>query len=176
MGNFYANVTLRGADLGAVRAAAPRPAFVVSDGDHVVVFPEAEDMGELVSVAGLAQALGCLAVGAGVHDDDLLFWEVHDGGTLVTEGAVSDPALVFGMGEPGPDPADLAVALAAAVGRPEAGSQLAALFAEDHVFASDLHTQVVELLGLAPSAVGWGYGYLQAEGGLLDAPAAEHLT
>ncbi len=174
MGSFYANVTLRGTDVDAVREACPRPAHVAADGDQVVVFAEVDARGELVSGAGLSQELDCLAVSVGVHDDDVLFWQVHRDGTAVATGAVPDPSVAFDVGEPGPPVDALANGLAAAVDRPDLAAPLTALLARDHEFASDLHAGVVGLLGLAPSAVGWGYGHLG--GDAVGAPATEHLT
>jgi hypothetical protein len=188
VGNFYSNVTLLGASLEAVRAVSPRPALLFVDGDAVVVFAEADDEGVPRSGEALSAALGCIAVSVGVHDDDILFVEVHDSGEFVLGGAVPDPEIYFGVDAVTPgghDPSTLeglapagspdlggapdAAALVAAVGRGDIGRTREAIEA-DFVFASERHRVLASALDLPIGAVGWGYRYLSADGKSYSGP------
>src|SRR5580765_1157535 len=94
VGSFYSNVTLLGAKLDDVQAVSPRPAFLFADADAdaVVVFAASDDEGAPRSGEALSAALGCIAVSVGVHDDDILLFEVHNTGESIVSGAVPDPA------------------------------------------------------------------------------------
>lgn len=180
MGSTYSNVTLLGVSVADVRAVSPRPAFYLSDGDAVVVFAAADEEGQFSGEA-LSQALGCIAFTASVFDDDVLFMQVHDHGRSVVDGAVPDPAVIFGIDAdllaelepsmlkgdavpaspvgPGvPEPASLV----GAVGRGDADAVRAALD-DDYVFASERHAALVAALRLPSGAVGWGYRYLSRD-------------
>lgn len=181
MGRFYCNVTLLGTDLEAVRAVAPQPAFLATEGDAVVVFAEADDEGAPVSGEHLSSALNCLALSAAIHDDDIFMFEVHDRGRSLVGGAVPDPAEYFGVDpdmfgdldpsmleDIGPPPsgdagAPDATALVGAVQRGDVDAVRQA-FAEDFVFATDRHEAIAMALGLPLAAVGWGYRYLLEDG------------
>lgn len=194
MGSSYGNVTLLGTSIDAVLGAAPRPAFVVADGDAVVVFAEVDDQGALTSGAALSAALGCVAVSAGVHDDDIFFVEVHVAGRAVASAAVPDPAAYFDLGSDvlaelaALDPEMLAAAgidadaltgppagafdadaVVQALGRGNPSAVRAALDA-DVVFATERHAAVVEGLGLSRAAVGWGHRYLVHDRGRYGGP------
>ena len=178
VGNFYGNVTLLGTNLEAVRAVAPRPALMFTDGDAVVLFAQADDEGALTTGAGLSAALGCVAFSAGVHDDDIFFFEVHDHGRAVMSGAVPDPVQYFDLDKLAElDPAMLEEprrattpesgrldpdALVRALGRGDVEAVRSALEAE-YVFASERHQAIAEGLTLPTGAVGWGYRYLAAD-------------
>lgn len=173
MGSFYVNVTLLGVGLDAVREAWPGPAFAYEESGDVVLFAEADDEQHVVTAGPLSEMLGCVAVGVGVHDDDICFWNVYRSGELVVSGALPDPVeyfdldeeLVADMSELAGDVAEMvapppdAEALVDAIGRGDVAALRAAL-AGDVVFASDRHRAVVTALGLPPGAVGWGYRYL----------------
>jgi hypothetical protein len=181
VGSFYGNVTLLGANLDDVQAASPRPAFLFADGDAVVVFAEVDDEGALRSGADLSAALDCVAVGIGVHDDDILFFEVHDRGEPAHSGCVPDPAAYFGLdadmladldpslieGMEVPGSADTgsppdAAALVGAVGRGDVEAVRDAL-ERDFVFATERHQALALALALPSGAVGWGYRYLSKD-------------
>jgi len=196
MGSFYVNVTVLDVGLDAVRTAAPRPSFVGAAGTDPIVYAAADDAGAPVVGAALTDALGCTGISVGVHDDDILFWEVHRAGETIVSGAVPDPAEVFGLGDGEmaemmemmgdmPDAGaaeepegsgDLAADLVAALGRGDVQA-LGDALAADHTFATDRHVAFVDALGLPRAAVGWGYRYIEAAGGedeLLG--PVEHLT
>ncbi len=181
VGNFYGNVTLLGAELDAVQAVSPRPAFLLVDGDSVVVFAEADDDGAPRSGQELSAALGCVAVSVAVHDDDIFFFEVHDKGESALSGAVPDPSAYFGFdaamhadldpsmieGLEIPGPTDStnspdAAALVVAVGRGDVEAVRDAL-ERDFVFATERHEAITSALGLPRGAVGWGFRYLSSD-------------
>jgi len=181
MGNFYVNVTLVDVRADEVRRQAPRPSFVAFDGADAVVFAAADDAGAPVTGAGLTHALGCAGISIGVHDDDILFWEVHRQGETLATGAVPDPAEYFGVdladldtldldgfGGDGEEPdeddddVDPAADLVAALGRGDVDAVRVAL-ATEQVFATDRHVALVEALRLPRAAVGWGHRYLAAD-------------
>jgi len=181
VGSSYGNVTLLGTNLDAVRAASPRPAFAFAEGDTVVVFAQEDDSETPRSGAGLSAELDCIAFSAGIHDDDIFVFEVHDRGRSVTGGALPDPADHFGLdaemladidqsmlegldtatlsgGGGPPDPNSLVEAL----GRGDVDAVRAA-FEADFAFASERHEAIVAALGLPRGAVGWGYRYLSKD-------------
>lgn len=178
MGNFYVNVTLVDVRADEVRREAPRPSFVAFDGADAVVFAAADDAGAPVTGAGLTHALGCAGISIGVHDDDILFWEVHRQGETLSTGAVPDPADYFGVDLADLDQLDLdggfgsdldededidpAADLVAALGRGDVDEVRQAL-ATEQVFATDRHVALVEALRLPRAAVGWGHRYLAAD-------------
>jgi len=183
VGSFYGNVTLLGATLDDVRAVSPRPAFLLADADAdaVVVFAEADDEGAPRSGEALSAALGCIAVSVGVHDDDILFFEVHDTGESIVSGAVPDPAAYFGFDADmlaDLDPSMLdgleppqssntggppdAAALVAAIGRGDVDA-VSAAFEQEFIFATERHDALASALGLPRGAVGWGYRYLSRD-------------
>lgn len=183
MGNFYLNVTLVDVDADDVRREVPRPSFVVFDGAHAVVFAAEDDAGAPLAGAGLTATLRCAGISIGVHDDDVLFWEVHRRGETVAAGAVPHPAEYFGIDltpqhalddgldlddeDDDEDEVDLAGDLVLALGRGDVEAVREAL-ATDRVFATDRHIALVEALGLPRAAVGWGHRYLAADWGEHD--------
>jgi hypothetical protein len=191
VGNFYSNVTCLDVGLDAVRAVLRGPAYALVRGPDVVVFAQDDETGAGPTGAPLSAALGCVAVAAAVHDDDLLFWEVHRNGVIAASGAVPPPDEYFGgldlddligdgdpaegggdvddpgPGEVEPGPAgaagDLARAAAALVEAVGRGdiATLLAVLEDDYVFATDRHRAFVDALGLPVAAVGWGFSYLR---------------
>jgi hypothetical protein len=173
MGSFYGNVTLLDTDLDTIRAAVDVPAFVAAIGGDVVVFSASDDEGSPpASASQLSATSGGRAISALVHDDDILFLEVFDDGALTFQGAVPDPAEVFGEGEPG-EPID-AAALVGAVGRGDV-SAVATALATDVVFATELHHSLCEALSIPTAAVGWGHRYLEQAGDSYDGPPLTDL-
>jgi hypothetical protein len=188
LGSFYGNVTLLGTNLEAVRAVSPRPAFVLADGDAIVVFAEVDDEGVPRSGEELSAALDCIAVSVAIHDDDIFFFEVHDSGRSVVSGAVPDPAAFFGidaemMADIDPSMRDRLElpAVSDSGGLPDSGLLVGAVrrgdvdavrtaFESDFVFATERHQAIAEALGLPLGAVGWGYGYLSREDNGYEGP------
>jgi len=109
MGNFYANISLRGTTPAAVREsllAKSRRAYITPLREGIVcVYDEVidtQDLQELSDLtASLSSDLGCLALGVLNHDDDVLYYEVWDSGEQKDE-YNSNPAY-FGDSEPEED-------------------------------------------------------------------------
>lgn len=187
MGSFCTNITLVGVDPDAVAPLleqAGRAAYLGGAGGHTVVYDElgeAQDGSHAALAQELSAALGCVALASLNHDDDILYLQAFEDGEVrgeynsapdhfddvdeLVELGVVDPEPAAGPGAGGLgrerwnlglDPARL-VAL---VGTGDADS-LAHVAASDAVFASDLHAQLVEVLGLPAAAVGAGYRYLE---------------
>ena len=188
MGTFCTNITLVGADPVAVEQLlvdAGRAAFVGSwDGDTVVYDErgEAQDGSHAALAQELSAVLGCVAVASLNHDDDILYLQVFergevrgeynsapdyfdDGGDGMAVGpdtAIDDiPRIGLAAG---PDPQRWLLGLDPAtlvrlVGRGDA-DRLAGIAAGDALFASDLHAEILDELGLPQAACGTGYRYL----------------
>ena len=135
----------------------------------------AQDEQQILTAGPLSGSLGCATFSAGVHDDDIFFFEIHRDGELLVAGAVPDPAEYFDLGdefdddqrEPQPplDPS----AVVGALGRGDVERVRAAL--SGHVvFASERHRALAEALGLPTEPVGWGYRYLGTEPEAWDGP------
>lgn len=113
MGNFYANITLRGTTPAAVISALTakrRKAYVTPERDGVIcVYDEAidtQDLQELSDLtARLSADLDCIALGALNHDDDVLYLELWDSGEQKDE-YNSNPAY-FAEEEPSEDDDEL---------------------------------------------------------------------
>lgn len=169
MGNFYTNVTLIDVELEQVRAVLAEPAFLAAGENAVVVFASVdEDAPEEGTAPLLSAAFGCRALAVSVHDDDILAFMVFDRGELVVNGAVPDPALVFGdefgemlaeMGKQFP-PVD-AEAVVGALGRGDVEA-VRVVLTDDFVFATERHAALCSALGLPTFGAGWGYRYLQS--------------
>lgn len=178
MGNFYANVTLLGADADRVAEqleAKQRRAYISSRNEAVVVFDEAGDNqdGSHVELASaLSAALSCPAIAVMNHDDDILFVHAFDAGRPLGE-YNSDPEYFDDIDErddgrpAGSSPALDGAALAQLVGRPDAAQHVDDLLRGDRVFEVDRHHALVAALGLPAGAVGVGFRSI-AQG---DAPA-----
>jgi hypothetical protein len=169
MGSFYTNVTLVGVDAAPVLEwldAQGRQAYVAIVGPDLVVFDaagESQDGSHAALASELSTIFGAKALAALNHDDDILFLQAFDRGTLV--GEYNSQPDYFGEdgdedGPGGSDPGSLdGATLVALFGAGEA-STLQALLDEEAVFASDQHVAIVEHLGLPLAAAGFGYTYL----------------
>src|SRR5690349_2166765 len=88
VGTFCTNVTLVGVDPAAVEPllrAPSRPAFIGSWDGHTIVYDEAgeaQDGSHSELAAELSGTLGCVAVAALVHDDDILYLQVFEAGEV----------------------------------------------------------------------------------------------
>lgn len=186
MGSTYANVTVVGGGLEAVRSElAGTGALLAASGDDVVVFSphdDGEHLGSTETADRLSAALGVPAVLAIVVDEDFLSVMVMVGGTtaamavappngaeiLLDElGDAVDDADEHLGGAPTPDPATAAAALVAAVGRGQVAAVTEALLA-DNVFATESHHDVFTALGLPTLGVGWGHRYLAQDQELFE--------
>lgn len=165
MGNFYTNVVLRGPAEGAVYD------FLRSEGWTAWVSPRAPDGATVVYeraceeqdvdvldelTSRLAREFGVQALGALVHDDDVLLLRLH-----APDGVRTRLAFAYDSSESWHR--DVAV-LARAFG---AESRTAFLWWELHrphltfVFEFRRHRRVLQLLGLPEWAVATGYTYIE---------------
>lgn len=179
MGSTYANVTVIGTGLDAVKEAlAGSGAHLAAIGEDVVVFSphdEGAGMGAAITSSTLSDVLDTAVVDVVVFDDDFVTITVVVDGEVVAT-AVAPPNGAEIMGEmmdgdaPGSGftPAETAAALVAAVGRGDAAAVKTALEA-DNVFASESHHGVFAALGLPTIGVGWGHRYLEQDRELFDA-------
>lgn len=180
MGSFYANVTVVGAGLDAVREVlAGTGAHLAMVGDDVVVFSPGheEPLGDELAVR-LATALGVPVVDVAVFDSDFALIHVIDAAGEIAAAATAPPNGAEIMGEMAGDPdaapghgvptAETAAALVAAVGRGDAAKVKHALEA-DNVFADESHHGIFEGLGLPTVGVGWGHRTIEQDRELYDA-------
>ncbi len=167
MGSFYTNVTLaRATPQATLDALGSRRALLAGVGERVLVFDkacESQDPQVLAALcAELSSRVGCAALGASNHDDDVLMLFLFNDGRPVTD-YNSCPGY-FGGDERPPSVVD-AAALCKAFGVEQAASRLAAILAsedDDMLFATDRHQAVVDALGLPTASVGFGFEYLMA--------------
>ena len=169
MGTFCTNITLVGVDPSVVEPLlieAGRPAYVGGWDGHTVVFDEAgeaQDGSHASLAADLSARLGCVAVAALNHDDDILYLQVFEAGTVRGEYHSQPEAFAEDPDAPGGDERWLLgldpAALVALVGRGDP-DRVAAIAAGDAVFAGDVHHALLTELGLPLAACGFGYRYL----------------
>ena len=173
MGSFYTNITLRTTDRQRVAdllRSGRRQAYVSppSNGCTVVFDRECDDQDTKVLnrlASSLSKQLGCPALAVLIHDDDVLFYTLHDGGRLVDE-YNSTPAFDTGRFElpSGGDSAQLCRAFGAdeKVNDVEAVLRVPSGGDDGFTFESERHERLVAALGLPTAAVATGYGYLEA--------------
>ncbi len=172
MGNFYANVTLRTDETGAVAQTLGylgRRAFVAPPlrGATVVYDEESELAGheELARLAAeLSRRHACPALAVLIADDDVLWYALYRAGRLDHD-YDSNPS--YDTGAPHvPPKGGNAGALVAAFGIPhqvaEVERVLRAPTGENgFIFEHERHAELVRLLGLPDIAVATGYEYIE---------------
>ena len=148
MGRFYSNYTLRGPSQPEVASAlAGRSAFVThAHNGCVVVYDEASEAQDFAIIRELGARLSLQlrrpVLAAVVHDDDILFFQLYEGGE-VTDDYDSSPGYFDAEAEPSaPDGGD-ADRLCAAFGTSNAAEVSAILrkstYDDDGPFATDRH-------------------------------------
>ena len=181
MGSTYANVTVVGAGVDAVKEvlAGSGALLAAVDGDVVVFSPGHEEpLGGDELAIRLATALGVPVVDVAVFDSDFALVHVisPEGSIAVAVTAPPNGAEIMGemAGDPGAAPGvgvptkESAAALVAAVGRGDAAKVKHALEA-DNVFAEESHHGIFAALGLPTIGVGWGHRYIDEDRQLFDA-------
>ena len=189
MGSTYANVTVVGAELEAVRALlAGSGALLAASGSDVIVFhphDDGEGLGTGTTATQLSAALGVPVIDAVVFDDDFLQLLVLVDGAVAVR-AVAPPTGAEILSEMAGDVGELpeddigsgltsaeeAAALVAAIGRGDIAQLTAALDA-NNVFATQSHHGVFAALGLPTIASGWGYRYIVKDRDLFQGVALE---
>jgi hypothetical protein len=172
MGSSYTNIVVRGARRAEVveyLTERRRAAFVAAAGDRLAVVYDAEcESQDWSLVQGLTATLsarfGSTALGALLHDDDVLLYCLYQGGRPVDE-YNSHPS----FGEAGPHEPPTggdARLLCLAFRVPEATEAVGRLLhrpnfiGEDDYLSTDRrHQELVRLLGLPTFAAGLGYRY-----------------
>ena len=169
MGNFYANIVLRDADLDAVAELLDtlgRRAYVAHDGRSAVVYDERCDEQDLEALEQLARTLSAkldrTAIAFCNHDDDVLWYALVEGGK-VTDKYESDPSYFEGGESRGTSSGGDARRLCEAFGVParrDDVEQLLRASRRDVGFEIDRHVKLLEQLELAPELAILGYGYV----------------
>lgn len=174
MGNFYTNITLKGASQQRVAERlrqAERSAYVSPElNGCVVVYDEEceeQDLGVLARlVSGLSKDLECAALAVLIHDDDILLYQLCRAGEVVDE-YNSCPGY-FEDVEPVPPSGGDAVKLCAEFGAAHAAERVASILRkstlvgdEEYDFEVERHQALSEALGLPSFAVGTGYSSIQ---------------
>jgi hypothetical protein len=166
VGNFYTNYTLRGPSQQAVSAAlAGRSAIVTPVKDNsVVVFDEESDLqsAEVIAKLGshLSIALGCPVLAVLNHDDDILFYQLYEGGSQTDE-YCSAPG--YFSGADAPPTGGNALKLCAAFGSSATEAVEPILHPPDGeraTFAFEQHDALVRALGLSDYGVAAGFNYV----------------
>jgi hypothetical protein len=183
MGQFYTNFTLRGPNQQDVASAlADRSAYVTpSHNGCVVAYDEASEAQDFAVISELGARLSlqfsCPVLAAVVHDDDILFFQLYEGGQI-TDDYDSSPGYFDPEAEPSAPEGGDAERICAAFHTnnvPEVSAILRkSSYDDDGPDAADRHDQLVRALGLSPWAVGAGYGYI-AEGEVPDGLSQSQL-
>lgn len=173
MGNFYTNYTLRGPSQQEVaKAFQGRNAVVTPERNgYVVVFDEQSDDQDQEQIAALGAKLSllfrCPVLAILNHDDDILWYQLYESGTLTDE-YDSAPGYFDPDAEPSAPAGGDAKRLAAAF-RAEDIAEIEAVlrkssFEDDgYVFAFERHADLTRLLGLPEFAIGSSYASFQSD-------------
>jgi|ERR1700676_334659 len=182
MGNWYTNVSVKGAQQADVVAALEelgRRAYVTPETSNWIVVYDQQtdefDPGILESLAlTLSTRLSCTALASCNADDDILWLALYENGILSTRYASSRKE--FEDGDEFPDLKDTAQVLARVFEKPEAKNQVLSVLRKSHgiwgllslylkiriayVVEVERHLELSNLLGMPRAAVGLGYTYV----------------
>jgi hypothetical protein len=182
MGNWYTNVSLKGArqpDVVAILEELGRRAYVTPDISGWIVVYDQQcdefDLGILESLAlTLSTRLSCTALASCNADDDVLWLALYESGNLTTRYASSRSS--FEDGDEFPELQETASVLARVFQRPELQKQALRVLGRSHgmfgllnlflkvrlayILEIQRHLDLAKLLGLPLAAVGLGYTYV----------------
>jgi len=182
MGNWYTNVSVKGAQQSGVVAVLEelgRRAYVTPEASGWVVVYDQQtdefDLGILESLAlTLSTRLSCITLASCNADDDVLWLALYENGGLSTRYASSRKT--FEDGDEFPEVDETAQVLARIFQRPEAKNQVWRLLRKSHgilgllslylkirmgyVVEVERHLDLSNLLGMPRAAVGFGYRYI----------------
>ena len=182
MGNWYTNVSVKGAQQSDVVSALEelgRRAYVTPEvSGWIVVYDQQTDdfdLGILESLAlTLSTRLSCTALASCNADDDVLWLALYENGSLSTRYASSRKA--FEDGNEFPDTKEAAQVLARVFEKPEASNQVLNVLRKSHgmlgllslylkirlayVVEVQRHLDLSNLLAMPRAAVGLGYTYV----------------
>ena len=155
MGNFYTNITVRGAEPGRtvnVLRDLGREAYVVELNRYSVVFDRQCEDQDTHIVAALAEHLAtklkAIAFAVLNHDDDILWFQLYEQSELVAEYANRG------------GPRTNVRALCRVFGRPGEIVPLWLLLRRPFLFQVNRHQRLARRLGLPEASVGTGFNYL----------------
>ena len=164
MGNFYANLAMRGVDpdrVASVLESHERTAFIATVGDSAFIYDErcdAQDLSESRTLARIvARELGISVLAVSNHDDDVLWIALAD-----QRGAVDVYDSYPGYFDGGSDQPKLSSLsrLSAAFGAPRA--ELEKLLRTPHGAIGlevERHRRLMSILTVNPDAAVFGYRY-----------------
>jgi hypothetical protein len=182
MGNWYTNVSVKGAQQSDVVAALEelgRRAYVTPEtSGWIVVYDQQTDefdLGILESLAlTLSTRLSCTSLASCNADDDVLWLALYENGTLSTRYASSRKE--FEDGDEFPDPKETAQILARVFEKPSAKNEVLRVLRKTHgilgllslylkirlayIVEIQRHLDLTNLLGMPRAAVGLGYAYV----------------
>jgi hypothetical protein len=182
MGNWYTNVSVKGAQQSDIVAALEelgRRTYVTPEVSGWIVIYDQQtddfDLGILESLAlTLSTRLSCTALASCNADDDVLWLALYENGSLSTRYASSRNA--FEDGDEFPDTKETAQVLARVFEKPQAANQVFGVLGKSHGFLGLLslyfkirlayvvevqrHLDLSNLLAMPRAAVGLGYTYV----------------
>jgi len=167
MGSFYVNITLRGpVQHSVVPLLKNRSAYVSpTEKNCTVVFDEQCDSQDQQVISHLSSELSkhldCPVFAILNHDDDILWYQLFAGGTLIDE-YDSTPGYFDETAEPSGPSGGNANALCHAfqsenVDEVERILQTSSFAEEGYVFAVERHEELVTVLGLPTCTIGYGF-------------------
>lgn len=167
MGSFYVNITLRGpVQQSVVNLLKNRSAYVSpTENNCTVVFDEQCDSQDQDVISHLASELSknldCPVFAILNHDDDILWYQLFEGGKLIDE-YDSTPGYFNETAEPSGPSGGNANALCNAfqsenVNEVERILKKSSFVNEGYVFALERHEDLVNALGLPTFTVGYGF-------------------
>ncbi len=164
MGAFYVNYTVKLANQkSVVKALAGRKAFVSPEqSDAVVVFDQQSDNQDQTAIAKLAMRLSaslrCTVFAVLVHDSDIFWYQLYEGGKLSDQYDSTPDYWSFKSEPSGPEGGDAARLCAAfrCGGTAEVENILRAS-QETYPDAMDRHADLARALNLPDYAVGYGF-------------------
>jgi hypothetical protein len=165
MGNFYTNYTLKGPTQHAVVAAlAGRAAIVTPDYcGCVMVFDEQSDKQDAKVITDLASRLSrefhCPVLAVLNHDDDILWYQLHEAGKVTDEYDSSPGYFDSSAEEPAPPAGGDAQRLCSLFGATDVSAverilRKSLLDEDGYAFEFERHADLVGALGLPEFGVG----------------------
>jgi len=168
VGNFYTNITLQGPEQDQIAdylRETGRAAFVSpTQKGLTLVFDALGDSQDTEVLADISAKLSarfrCPALVVLNHDDDILWYQLHQDGQLKDE--YNSAPDYFGASASSEPTGGDAAALCAAFGVPDVADRVESILREDYLFALERHQDLTDALGLPDLAIGGGYRYIES--------------
>jgi hypothetical protein len=184
MGNFYTNLTTRGpsqSDVAAVLRSLDRNAFVTPTTNGFTIICDRECENQDTDLVGslaltLSTHLECPALAVLNHDDDVLWYQLYDGGKL-SDAYISSADWWEDPSEPPPQGS--AEMLCNLMGAPGDLARVKKILGRStgilgYLFAIRRHENLLAALGQPPFAAGLGFTYA-SKGDLTQGLTPEQL-